>query len=52
MNSSSSASAMSPSPNLKQRSLRPLVALCALLFGLSLSALGQTATIVGTVTDS
>jgi len=52
MNSSSSASAMSPSPNLKQRSLRPFVVLCALLFGLSLSAFGQTATIVGTVTDA
>ena len=42
---------MGPSPNLKQRSLRPFVVLCALLFGLSLSAFGQTATIVGTVTD-
>ena len=51
MNSSSSASAMSPSPNLKQRSLRPFVVLCLLLFGLSLSAFAQTATIVGTVTD-
>ena len=51
MNSSSSASAMSLSPNLKQRSLRPLVVLGLLLFGLSLSAFGQSATIVGTVTD-
>ena len=51
MNSSSSASAMSLSSNLKQRSLRPLVVLGLLLFGLSLSAFGQSATIVGTVTD-
>ena len=51
MNSSSSASAMSLSPNLKQRCLRPLVVLGLLLFGLSLSAFGQSATIVGTVTD-
>jgi hypothetical protein len=51
MNSSSSASAMSHSPNLMQRSLRPLVVLGLLLFGLSLSAFAQTATIVGTVTD-
>ena len=51
MNSSSSASAMNLAPNLKQRCLRPLVVLGLLLVGLSMSAFGQTATIVGTVTD-
>ncbi|HEX4489176.1 MAG TPA: TonB-dependent receptor, partial [Terriglobales bacterium] len=51
MNSSSSASAMNLAPNLKQRCLRPLVVLGLLLFGLSLSAFGQSATVVGTVTD-
>ncbi len=52
MNFSSSASAMNPSPNLLQRSLRPLVVLGLLLFGLSVSAFAQTATVVGTVTDN
>ena len=51
MNSSSSARAMNSSPNLMQRSLRPLVVLGLLVFGLSLSAFAQNGTIVGTVTD-